>query len=166
LGRVIMRWRKGITATAVLLTLAAARRAGYAADATVAAVTALPVPAVSTAPVPLLPAAPEPAPAALHLVVRHALEVGRLVVRVGENAFLSAPLKALRGAAPGHAERLLSVPGGEQTITVLWFDGQGRMLAQKQTHADMSAVAPAILDVAAAMVSGSAHLSVSWRERP
>jgi hypothetical protein len=108
----------------------------------------------------------EPAPAALHLVVRHALDAGRLVVRVGQDAYLSAPLKLLRGNAPGHAERLLSIPGGEQTITVLWFDGQGRVLAQKQTHADMSAAAPAILDVAAAMVSGVANLSVSWRERP
>jgi hypothetical protein len=147
--------RSGVAATAALLVFVAGGPCGFAADAIPSGASVTPI---------MLPL--EPAPAALHLVVRHALDAGRLVVRVGQDAFLSAPLKLLRGNAPGHAERLLSIPGGEQTITVLWFDGQGRVLAQKQTHADMSAAAPAILDVAAAMVSGVANLSVSWRERP
>jgi len=162
---VIVTWRRWTTVLMSLL-LAAACVPCLAADA--AAVAAFVPPPVPATPAPNAEpqAPPEPAPAALHLVVRHALDSGRLVVRVGQNAFLSAPLKVLRGAAPGHGERLLSVPGGEQTITVQWFDGQGRFLAQKQTHADVSAAAPAILDVAAAMVSGVANLSVSWRERP
>jgi hypothetical protein len=142
---VIVTSKSLTAATAGLLLLAAARTPCLAGDA---------VAAVATI----------PAPAMLHLVVRHALEAGRLVVRVGPDAFLSAPLKAL--LAPGHGERLLSVPGGEQTITVQWFDGQGRVLAQKQTRADVSAASPAVLDVGAAMVSGVANLSVSWRERP
>ena len=151
-------------ATAGLLIAAAGRIPCLADDAAFAALIPAPVSAVTPAVMSLLP--PEPVPAALHLVVRHTLDSGRLVVRVGANAFLSAPLKVLRGVAPGHAERLLSVPGGEQTITVQWFDGQGRFLTQKQTHANVSEAAPAILDVAAEMVSGVANLSVSWRERP
>jgi hypothetical protein len=145
LGRVMRTSKRCMAAMTALLALTAGLPACLAADAT---------PTV----------APDPAavPSALHLVVRHALDAGRLVVRVGEDAFLSTPLKML----PGHAEKLLSVPGGEQTITVQWFDGAGRVLAQKQTHADISAAAPAVLDVAAAMISGVANLSVSWRERP
>jgi hypothetical protein len=150
--------------TAALLLAAAGRIPCLAGDTAVAAFFPAPVTAVTPAETSPLP--PEPVPAALHLVVRHALDSGRLVVRVGPNAFLSAPLKVLRDAPPGHAERLLSVPGGDQTITVQWFDGQGRFLTQKQTHANVSEAPPAILDVAAAMVSGVANLSISWRERP
>ena len=159
------KWTKAMT-TAGLLLLLAGPRPCVAADAAVAALVPSPVPSPVPAPAETSALLHEPSPAALHLVVRHALEAGRLVVRVGQDAFLSAPLKALRGASPGHAERLLSVPGGEQTITVQWFDGQGRFLAQKQTRANVSAATPAILDVAAAMVSGVANLSVSWRDRP
>jgi uncharacterized protein YbjT (DUF2867 family) len=150
-------------ATGLLLTTAG-RIPCLAGDTTVA--TLIPPPVSAVTPAETSPLPPEPVPAALHLVVRHTLDSGRLVVRVGPNAYLSAPLKVLRGAAPGHAERLLSVPGGDQTITVQWFDGQGRFLTQKQTHANVSEAAPAILDVAAAMESGVANLSVSWRERP
>ena len=86
--------------------------------------------------------------ARLRLVVRHALDAGRLVVRIGEAAFFSTPL-APAGANPaGSLERLLSIPAGLQTVIVELRDPSGKVTARGEVRGMLVPGAGAVLDVA------------------
>ena len=100
----------------------------------------------------------------LRLIVRHALDVGRLVVRVGETAIFSAPLASLRAASTGDVERLLSIPSGLQTVSVELRNGSGRIVARQQVRGLVVPGTAAVLDVIA---SGAGDLlQVDWRRMP
>jgi len=100
----------------------------------------------------------------LRLIVRHALDVGRLVVRVGETAIFSAPLASLRAASAGDVERLLSIPSGLQTVSVELRNGSGRIVARQQVRGLVVPGTAAVLDVIA---SGAGDLlQVDWRRMP
>jgi hypothetical protein len=87
--------------------------------------------------------------ARLRLVVRHALDAGRLIVRIGEAAFYSAPL-APPGAVPvGEIERMLSIPSGLQTLSVELRDRRGKVIARSQVRGLLVPGAAAVLDVVA-----------------
>jgi len=86
----------------------------------------------------------------LKLVVRHALDTGRLIVRIGETAFFSTPL-APAGANPaGSVERLLSIPSGLQTLIVELRDRRGKVTARGEVRGLLVPGSAAVLDVAAA----------------
>lgn len=103
-------------------------------------------------------------PGQLRLVVRHALEAGRLVVRVGETAIFSAPLASLRAASTGDVERLLSIPSGLQTVSVELRNGSGRVVAREQVR---GLVVPGTADVLDVIASGAGDLlQVDWRRMP
>lgn len=103
-------------------------------------------------------------PGQLRLVVRHALEAGRLVVRVGETAIFSAPLASLRAASAGDVERLLSIPSGLQTVSVELRNGSGRVVAREQVR---GLVVPGTADVLDVIASGAGDLlQVDWRRMP
>lgn len=107
-------------------------------------------------------------PGEVRLVVRHALDAGRLVVRVGEAAFFSAPLAALRQASAGNGERLLSIPSGLQTVSVELRDSDGRIVDRRQVRGFVVPGTSSILDVVAAR--GEAlrldWKNVHWRNVP
>ena len=85
----------------------------------------------------------------LRLVVRHALDAGRLVVRIGGAAFFSAPITSLGAASAGDVERLLSIPAGWQTVSVELRDQRGRVVAKREVHGLLAPGSAAVLDVTA-----------------
>jgi hypothetical protein len=87
--------------------------------------------------------------ASLRLVVRHALDAGRLVVRIGEAAFYSAPLSSLETSSTGRVERLLSIPAGLQTVGVELRDRRGRIIARREVRGLLTPGGAAVLDVVA-----------------
>jgi hypothetical protein len=87
--------------------------------------------------------------ATLTLVVRHALDAGRLVVRVGETAFFSTPLGTLGAASGGEMRRLLSIPAGLQTVSVELRDPRGRIVARREVRSLLVPGSDAVLDVVA-----------------
>jgi hypothetical protein len=100
----------------------------------------------------------------LRLIVRHALDAGRLMVSVGGAAIFSAPLASLRTAPAGEVERLLSIPSGLQTVSVELRDSAGRVVAREQVRGLVVPGTAAILDVIA---SGAGEpLQVDWRRTP
>ena len=101
-------------------------------------------------------------PGQIRLVVRHALDAGRLVVRVGESAFFSAPLASLREASRGEVERLLSIPSGLQTVSVELRDRTGRIVDRREVRGLVVPGTPAVLDVVAP--GDGAALQLAWRE--
>ncbi|HZN01975.1 MAG TPA: hypothetical protein VFD06_00160 [Candidatus Polarisedimenticolia bacterium] len=103
-------------------------------------------------------------PGQIRLVVRHALDAGRLVVRVGETAFFSAPIASLRKASTGEVERLLSIPSGLQTVSVELRDGAGRIVDRRQVRAFVVPGTAAILDVVAP--GAGEALRLDWRATP
>jgi|SRR6185436_14171986 len=102
--------------------------------------------------------------ATLKLVVRHALDAGRLVVRVGETAFFSTPLGPLGAASPGEMERLLSIPSGLQTVSVELRDPRGRILARREVRSLLVPGSDTVLDVVATAARDS--LSLDLRSTP
>jgi len=107
-------------------------------------------------------------PGQVWLVVRHALDAGRLVVRVGEAAFFSAPLASLHQGSKGSDERLLSIPSGLQTVSVELRDSAGRILDRRQLRGFVVPGASSILDVVAARGEGLRldWKNVHWRSVP
>ena len=102
--------------------------------------------------------------ATLKLVVRHALDAGRLVVRVGETAFFSTPLGQPGSKPPGEVERLLSIPSGLQTVSVELRDPRGRILARREVRSLLPAGSDAVLDIVATAARDS--LSLDLRTAP
>ena len=100
-------------------------------------------------------------PGQIRLIVRHTLDAGRLVVRVGEKAFFSAPLASLQKASQGDVERLLSIPSGLQTVVVELRDRSGRIVERREVRGLVVPGTPAILDVVAP-AAGEA-LQLGWR---
>jgi hypothetical protein len=100
--------------------------------------------------------------AELNLFVSHRMIEGRLVVKVGAQAVLSAPFSAIKPGANGWFERPLSVSSGRQTVTVLVIDGAGRLVAQQATEANLAATGIASLAVAEHGGSGRG-LTLEWR---
>jgi len=88
--------------------------------------------------------------AQLRLVVRHALDTGRLIVRIGETAFFSTPLAPADANPTGSVERLLSIPSGLQTLIVELRDSRGKVTARKEVRGMLVPGSAAVLDVAAA----------------
>ena len=86
----------------------------------------------------------------LRLVVRHALDTGRLIVRIGETAFFSTPLAPAAENPAGSVERLLSIPSGLQTLIVELRDTRGKVTARKEVRGLLVPGSAAVLDVAAA----------------
>jgi len=86
----------------------------------------------------------------LRLVVRHALDTGRLIVRIGETAFFSTPLAPAGTNPAGSVERLLSIPSGLQTLIVELRDQRGKVTARKEVRGLLVPGSGAVLDVAAA----------------
>jgi hypothetical protein len=86
----------------------------------------------------------------LRLVVRHALDTGRLIVRIGETAFFSTPLAPAEANPAGSVERLLSIPSGLQTLIVELRDPRGKVTARKEVRGLLVPGSAAVLDVAAA----------------
>jgi hypothetical protein len=86
----------------------------------------------------------------LRLVVRHALDTGRLIVRIGETAFFSTPLAPADANRAGSVERLLSIPSGLQTLIVELRDTSGKVTARKEVRGMLVPGTAAVLDVAAA----------------
>jgi hypothetical protein len=99
--------------------------------------------------------------AGLDLFVSHRRSEGRLVIKVGNQAVLSAPFSAIKPGANGWFERPLSVESGRQTVTVMVIDGAGRLVAQQATEANLAATGTATLAVA----DGGAGkgLTLEWR---
>jgi len=100
--------------------------------------------------------------AELNLFVSHRMNEGRLVIKVGARAVLSAPFSAIKPGANGWFERPLSVESGRQTVTVLVIDGAGRLVAQQATEADLAATGIASLAVAEHEGTGKG-LTLEWR---
>lgn len=103
-------------------------------------------------------------PGHLRLVVRHTLDAGRLVVRVGEAAFFSAPIASLKRASTGEVERLLSIPSGLQTLSVEIRDRAGRIVDRRQVRGFIVPGTASILDVVAP--GGGEALRLDWRNAP
>jgi hypothetical protein len=101
-------------------------------------------------------------PTDLMLVVRHPMEDGRLVVRVGGRTVLSAPFAAMRVAATGNIERALSVSSGRQTIAVQLIDAAGRIIAERMIEGTLAAAGTATLAVLGSVSPGKA-LTLEWR---
>jgi hypothetical protein len=100
--------------------------------------------------------------AGLNLFVSHHMTGGRLVVKVGTQAVLSAPFSAIKPGANGWFERPLSVESGRQTVTVLIIDGTGRLVAQQSSEAILAAAGTATLAVAEHGGIGKG-LTLEWR---
>jgi hypothetical protein len=107
-------------------------------------------------------ALPDVIPAGLDLFVSHRRSEGRLVVKVGTQAVLSAPFSAIKPGANGWFERPLSVESGHQTVTVMVIDGAGRLVAQQATEANLAATGTATLAVADHGGTGKG-LTLEWR---
>ena len=101
-------------------------------------------------------------PAGLDLLVSHRRSEGRLVVKVGAQAVLSAPFSAIKPGANGWFERPLSVESGHQTVTVMVIDGEGRLVAQQAIEANLAATGTATLAVADHGGPGKG-LTLEWR---
>jgi hypothetical protein len=100
----------------------------------------------------------------LRLVVRHALEAGRLIVRVGETAFFSAPLAPAGADRAGSLERLLSIPAGMQTVIVELRDPRGKVTARGEVRGLLVRGAAGVLAVAAP--AGGDRLSLELKAAP
>ena len=100
------------------------------------------------------------APVLLDLVVRHRLTEGRMVVRLGEQAYLSIPM-AIAGASEVF-ERRLSIPPGPHAITVQFLDASGRLLAEETTREPEPSGRAAVLRIAEHSGSGDG-LTLDWR---
>ena len=103
-------------------------------------------------------------PGRVRLVVRHALDAGRLVVRVGEAAFFSAPIASLSRASTGEVERLLSIPSGLQTLSVELRDNAGRIVDRREVRGLIVPGTASILDVVAP--GAGEALRLDWRNVP
>jgi len=90
------------------------------------------------------------------------MESGRLVLKIGDRAILSAPLSALEGEDGRPRERDLSVPGGPLALTVQMLDGRGRIVGQGIINGTVGATDPATLVVAEHSGTGTG-LTLSWR---
>jgi hypothetical protein len=86
--------------------------------------------------------------ASLRLVVRRALDAGRLVVRIGEAAFFSTPLAPAAADSSAGLERLLSIPAGLQTVIVELRDQRGKVTARGEVRGMLVPGSAAVLDVA------------------
>lgn len=100
--------------------------------------------------------------AELNLFVSHRMNEGRLVVKVGAQAVLSAPFSTIKPGANGWSERPLSVSSGRQTVTVLVIDGAGRLVAQQATEVNLATTGMASLAVAEHEGTGKG-LTLEWR---
>ena len=98
----------------------------------------------------------------LDLVVRHEMESGRIIVRLGGDAFLSVPFTAAGGGAPARFERPLSVPSGRHPVEISFLDRQGRVVAQERTEGTMAAGRSVALHVDEHCGSGDG-LTLTWR---
>jgi hypothetical protein len=107
-------------------------------------------------------ALPDVTPAGLNLFVSHRMTAGRLVVKVGTQAVLSAPFSVIKPGANGWFERLLSVESGLRTVTVMVIDGAGRLVAQQAIEANLAATSLATLAVAEHGGTGKG-LTLEWR---
>jgi len=156
--RKVVRGRT-ILAVAGLALFAAAVPAAWAQNPEPAASKAegIGAPAVQAARV-----TPDLVASGLNLIVSHRMIEGRLVVKVGTQAVLSAPFSAIKPGANGWFERPLSVECGRQTVTVLVIDGAGRLVAQQATEANLAAAGTATLAVAEHGGSGKG-LTLEWR---
>ena len=98
----------------------------------------------------------------LELVMRHTMGAGRVIVRLGGNAFLSAPFVAAAGAVPALFERALSVPAGRHPVEISVLDTRGRVVARNTTLGTVPEGAPVILQVEEHRGQG-AGLTLTWK---
>lgn len=130
---------------------------GMAAPAGATETVASPVASTATA-----SASIAPLPGTLRLLVTHALDGGRLILKIADRAILSTPLAALRGTDGRPRERDLSVPGGRHALTVQMLDVRGRVVGQGIIHGTIGVSDIATLVVAARPGPGRG-LTLSWR---